>query len=47
MQDAENEALKDEDNDWRIVIDAPLHNEVYQRQGKGEWVLVEQGIGFA
>lgn len=33
--------------DWRLVNDVPLHDEVYQRQGKNNWVLVKKGIGFA
>lgn len=33
--------------DWRLINNQPLHNEVYQRQGKNNWVLVEKGMGFA
>jgi hypothetical protein len=33
--------------DWRIVLDGPLHGETYQRQGKNHWVLVERNLGFA
>lgn len=47
LKDAENEALKDEDNDWRIHLVAPLSERHYQRQGKNYWVLYEKGIGFA
>jgi len=46
-QDAENEALKDPDNDWRIHLVAPLSERHYQRQGDGLWVLYKKGIGFA
>lgn len=46
-QDAENEALKDEDNDYRIHLIAPLSERHYQRQGKNNWVLYEKGSGFA
>lgn len=33
--------------DWRIVMDGPLHGETWQRQGKNHWVLVERNQGFA
>ena len=32
LEDAEKEALKDEDNDWRIHLVAPLSERHYQRQ---------------
>lgn len=47
LEDAEKEALKDEDNDWRIHLVAPLSERHYQRQGKDNWVLYEKGQGFA
>jgi hypothetical protein len=47
LQDAEIAALADPDHDWRVVFQAPLSSSVYQRQGAGYWVLVEQGRGFA
>jgi len=43
---AEKVAAADPDHDWRIVLYAPLHGEVYQRQD-GRWVLVEKNDGFA
>jgi hypothetical protein len=45
--DAEGLALQDPDHDWRVVLFGPLHGEVYQRQGAGEWLLVEKNQGFA
>lgn len=39
-QDAENEARKDPDNDWRIVLSDSLIIREYQRQGDNNWVLV-------
>ena len=39
--------LKDEDNDWRIHLVAPLSERHYQRQDKNKWVLYEKGQGFA
>lgn len=47
MKDAEAAALADPDHDWRIVLFGPLHGEVYQRHGPGEWMLVEKNEGFA
>ena len=47
LKEAEQEALKDEDNDWRIHLVAPLSERHYQRQGKNRWVLYEKGQGFA
>lgn len=46
-QEAENEALKDPDHDWRIVLYAPLYGRTFQRQAPEEWVLVEENKGFA
>jgi hypothetical protein len=43
----EAEALRDPDHDWRVSIDGPLYSAVYQRHGRGYWVLVERGEGFA
>ena len=47
VKNAEEAAKLDPDNDWRITIFSPLHGEVYQRQGDGEWILVSTNIGFA
>lgn len=47
VQDAENEALKDPDHDWRIILFAPLRGKTFQRHGDGNWVLVEENMGFA
>lgn len=33
--------------DWRVRIDGPLSEELYQRHPNGEWVLVWRGFGFA
>jgi hypothetical protein len=33
--------------DWRAIFDSPLRDAEYQRQGKGRWVLVKNGMGFA
>ena len=47
VQDAENEAMKDPDHDWRIVLFSPLRGRTFQRQGVENWVLVEENMGFA
>lgn len=47
FQDAENEAAKDPDYDWRVHLIGPLHESHWQRQAPGEWVLYESGDGFA
>lgn len=47
LKEAEEEALKDEDNDWRIHLVAPLSERHYQRQDKNKWVLYEKSQGFA
>lgn len=47
VQDAENAALADPEHDWRITLFSPLHGETYQRQGDGQWMLVEKNEGFA
>jgi len=39
--------MKKQEADWRLVNFQPLHDEVYQRQGKNLWVLVKKGRGFA
>jgi len=46
-QDAENAAILDPDNDWRIHLVAPMSERHYQRQGENNWVLYERGPGFA
>ena len=45
--DAEKLAAADPDHDWRIDLQAPLSGRTYQRQGEGNWVLVDQNEGFA
>ena len=40
-------AQKDPDHDWRIAFFTPLHDEEYQRQGPGCWVMIHSGPGFA
>lgn len=47
FQDAENEALKDPDHDWRVVLDGPLRGRTFQRHDVGKWVLVSENDGFA
>lgn len=47
VSDAEKAAAAKPDADWRIVFHGPLHGETYQRQGAGNWVLVEKNEGFA
>lgn len=46
VEQAEQEARKDPDNDWRIHLIAPLSERHYQRQGENLWVLYEKGEGF-
>ena len=46
-KDAEAEAAKDPDHDWRIYMNAPLYEAEYQRHGANHWVLVKKGDGFA
>lgn len=47
VQDAEDEALKDPDHDWRIFFHGPMSETTYQRHAAGQWVLVAKGDGFA
>ena len=35
------------DHDWRIYFFGPMWEGEYQRQGKGVWVLIKEGQGFA
>lgn len=44
---AEELAVKDPDNDWRIVLYAPLSEAEYQRHDENLWVLIRTGLGFA
>ena len=44
---AEELALKEPDEDWRIHLSAPLSGHYYQRQGVGKWVLYKKDKGFA
>ncbi len=43
----EEHAKLDPDRDWRISFYGALSEEVYQRHGENEWVLIENGPGFA
>ena len=45
--DAEREAAKDPDHDWRIIFHGPLSEAEYQRHEANNWVLVRKGMGFA
>jgi hypothetical protein len=47
LQKFEDMAEKDPDHDWRVILNAPLRGRTYQRQGVGEWVLIESNSGFA
>ncbi len=47
LQDIENEAIKEPDADWRVIVYLPLRGGSYQRQAPGHWVLYEQNEGFA
>lgn len=47
VSSVENMAMTAPDHDWRIFFYAPLSEAVYQRQGRGHWVLVKSGLGFA
>lgn len=47
VKDAEEYARKDPNHKYRIVMYAPLHGETYERNDKGEWVLVSTNRGFA
>lgn len=40
-------ASRDPEHDWRIDFNSPLRQNIYQRQGIGEWYVVETGPGFA
>ena len=40
-------AAKDPEHDWRIAFYGPMHEEEYQRQGPGCWVMIHSGPGFA
>lgn len=39
---AEEAAAEDPDHDWRIILHGHMAGRVYQRNGAGEWVLIEQ-----
>lgn len=47
VEEVEKLAARDPDHDWQIVLLGPLHGEVYQRHGVGEWCLIEKNEGFA
>lgn len=47
VQDAEDYASKEPNHVYKIIMYAPLHGETYQRNNKGEWVLINTNRGFA
>lgn len=47
VRDAEDYASKEPNHVYKIIMYAPLHGETYQRNNKGEWVLINTNRGFA
>ncbi len=47
VKQAESMAALYPEDDWRIHLVGPLSEGYWQRQGKGQWILYEQGKGFA
>lgn len=47
LADAEREAAKDPNHDWRVFFFGPLSEAEYQRHGPRNWVLIKKGMGFA
>ena len=47
VADAEREATKDPEHDWRIDLPGALRGRTFQRHGDGKWVLVREYDGFA
>jgi hypothetical protein len=47
LREFEALAKLDPDHDWRVLLDAPLRSEEYQRHGDDQWVLINSGMGFA
>lgn len=47
LQKFEDMAAADSEHDWRVAFYGPLHEEEYQRQGPGRWVMIRSGEGFA
>ena len=46
LSEFEEMAQKDPDHDWRVLLDAPLRSQEYQRHGKNKWVLIARGSGW-
>ena len=42
----ERRAKLEPEADWRAIVFLPLRGATYQRQGKSNWVLVEENEGF-
>lgn len=47
VEDYEALAKLDPEHDWRVTVNGPMYGVVYQRQGEGEWIAVENLDGFA
>ena len=47
LEEFEQLAQLEPEADWRLVLNAPLWNITFQRQGKEKWVCIDSGIGFA
>lgn len=43
----EEDAAKEPDADWRVILNNPFRGATWQRHGKDEWVLIETNLGFA
>jgi hypothetical protein len=47
LANIEQEACREPNADWRVHLDLPLRDAVWQRHGPKEWVLIKTGLGFA
>lgn len=47
LAEIEECCAEDPDHDWRLRIGGAMSEYTYQRQGCGQWVLVDKGMGFA
>ena len=47
LSEIEKDALKEPDAEWQAHLNMALRSGAWQRHGKGEWCLIESGIGYA
>lgn len=47
LAEIEKEAEKSPNSKWQVILNNPLRGATWERNEKGEWILIETNLGFA